>query len=247
MRVCVEVCAGSIAEGDIARSFGVESVEACSWLAVGGVTPSLGLVRQLAALGGPSVRALVRPGPGTFTLDDGSLRTMKEDADVLVKDGSASGVVLGVLDAEGRPDLQGCRTITACAGSLEITFHRAIDRSADIRQAFGSLCDLGIHRVLTSGGSSLAKDGTATIAWMVRNAPKGIVVCAAGGITPTNVVEVVERTGVHEVHFAAQRMVHGPVPAVRLSSTGASDEFSLLPDPAKIEGVLQALSKAGLR
>ena len=247
MRVSIEVCVGSVAEGDVAWSFGVESVEACSWLAVGGVTPSLGLVRQLAVPGGPSIRVLVRPGPGAFTVDDGALRTMKEDVGVLSKDGSASGVVLGVLNAEGLPDVERSYAIMACAGSLEVTFHRAIDRNTDIRRAFGSICDLGIHRVLTSGGSSLAKDGMATIAWMVQNAPKGMIICAAGGITPTNVVEVVERTGVSEVHFAAQRVVHDPVPVVKLSSTGASNEFSLLPDPAKIEGVLQALSKAGLR
>jgi len=61
------------------------------------------------------------------------------------------------------------------------------------------------------------------------------------------VVEIVERTGVQEVHFAAQKLTRARVDKIALSSMHGATSFGVEPDMAKIEGVLNALVKAGLR
>ena len=106
---------------------------------------------------------------------------------------------------------------------------------------------LGIDRILTSGGAALAHDGMATLQRLVEKAGEHCQIAAAGGINAENVVSIVERTGVSEVHFAAQRLVGDTGPRVPLSSGNTGTSFTFAPDDAKIEAVLNALVKAGLR
>lgn len=106
---------------------------------------------------------------------------------------------------------------------------------------------LGVHRVLTSGGETLATDGAAMLKRLADQAGGRLLVCAAGGINPGNVVDLVQRTGVREVHFAAQRPAANVLKGAAMSSTNVGVNFLTEPDEAKIEGVLNALVKAGLR
>jgi len=104
-----------------------------------------------------------------------------------------------------------------------------------------------VQRVLTSGGRTLAINGAPTIKAMVDGAMGLVQVAAAGGINPENVVELVQRTGVTEIHFAAQRKLPPQPHEVSMSSANRGLSFDSEPDVAKIEGVLNALTKAGLR
>jgi copper homeostasis protein len=60
--------------------------------------------------------------------------------------------------------------------------------------------DLGIERVLTSGGRATALEGAETIAAMVERAGPDLTVMAGGGVRRGNVRALVERTGVREIH-----------------------------------------------
>ena len=82
---------------------------------------------------------------------------------------------------------------------------------------------------------------------VVQRAGDRIMIAAAGGINAANVVELVERTGVMEVHFSAQRLKPGSAQGAGMSSTSQGVSFETEPDRAKIEGVMNALVKAGLR
>jgi copper homeostasis protein len=86
------------------------------------------------------------------------------------------------------------------ADGLPVTFHRAFDSSSDPSQALEMLIDLGVSRVLTSGGAPTAIQGSDVIARLVDKADDRIVVMAGGGIREHNVREVIARTGVAEVH-----------------------------------------------
>jgi copper homeostasis protein len=57
-----------------------------------------------------------------------------------------------------------------------------------------------VARVLTSGGAAAAVDGADTIAAMVERAGRSMSIVAGGGVRWYNVVELVRRSGVREVH-----------------------------------------------
>lgn len=247
MRVSVEVCVTSFEEALAAERCGADSIELCTWLACGGLTPSIGLVATVVEGIGIPVRVLVRATPGGFFYSDDELKVMLRDIATLTNIDGLEGLVIGALDHEGVADRTFLQQALALVGNERSTFHRAIDRSNDPRASLERCLELGVGRVLTSGAASLAIDGTDLIAWMVGHAHRTAHIAAAGGINATNVIELIERTGVSEVHFAAQLGTDFPKETVTMSSKPATADFYGRPDVAKIEAVLEALDKAGLR
>ncbi len=233
-----------------AAEAGADSVELCSWLACGGVTPGpglLSLVRERLKDGAVRRRALVRPTPGGFHYTMDERQVIMRDTLLLTVADDEGGIVTGALDAEGSVDAQVMEVVKAALGGRELTFHRAIDHAADPIAALEQCAKLGIGRVLTSGGATLALDGAAVLKQMVERAGGKLVIAAAGGINAINVVELVEKTGVTEVHFSAQKPKGEAPSGAAMSSAHAGVNFATEPDVAKIEGVMNALVKAGLR
>ncbi len=245
MRVSVEVCVSSVSEARAAANCGVESVEVCTWLACGGVTPSGGSVQRIRTIEEVNTRVLIRSGPGGFRITDDDQAVMLADVRDLAL--HRVGLVVGALNAQSLPDEDFLNAVREKASDVELTFHRAIDHASDQLRALDICKDLGIHRVLTSGGTTLAMEGSRMLKRMVDDAGARIRIAAAGGINPANVVELVERSGVSEVHFAAQRAVGPKAEGAALSSANVGVNFEVEPDLRKIEGVLNALVKAGLR
>ncbi len=81
---------------------------------------------------------------------------MLEDI-ALVRDLGFPGLVIGVLDEDGNIDLPRMRRVMRVARGMTVTFHRAFDMCQDPIQAFDTLAELGVARVLTSGQQSSAE------------------------------------------------------------------------------------------
>lgn len=245
MRVAVEVCVTSVEEAVAAERAGCDSVEVCSWLACGGITPSSGFVDAVRTAVRIPARVLVRPTPAGFTYDQAALHALLLDAEIF--GGGAIGLVTGGLKVDRTMDRDLIRSVAQLAPESELTFHRAVDHAADPLEVLEGCLALGVDRLLTSGGAALAHDGVATLQRLVEKAGEHCQIAAAGGINAKNVVGIVERTGVSEIHFAAQRSAGDAEPGVPLSSGNTGTSFTFAPDEAKIEAVLNALVKAGLR
>ena len=245
MAVAVEVCVTSLEEALVAQECGADSVELCVWLACGGITPSSGLVDAVRSALRIPVRVLVRPTPGGFVYADADMHALLTDAEIL--GGGAIGLVTGALLADGSANTELMHAVKQVAPESEITFHRAIDHATKPMDVLDACIGIGIDRILTSGASTYAMDGATLLKQLVDRAGDRLVIAAAGGINGSNVVELIQRTGVPEVHFAAQRPKSAPVHAVAISSTNQGVGFEVEPDRAKIEGVMNALVKAGLR
>lgn len=245
MRVEVEVCVTSVDEAVVAERAGADGVEICSWLAVGGITPSSGLVDAVRTAVRIPVRVLVRPTTGGFVYDAAAIHALLLDAEIF--GGGAIGLVVGGLLANGTVDQDLIRSVRRLAPESGITFHRAIDHAADPLNVLDDCLALGVERILTSGGRTLALDGVSRLAELVEYSGGRCVIAAAGGIDPANVVRIVERTGVPEVHFGAQRQVPCGDGKAALSSLAGASGSTFVPDEAKIVGVVDALMKAGLR
>ncbi|MCU0320156.1 MAG: hypothetical protein MUE88_08765 [Flavobacteriales bacterium] len=244
MGVRVEVCVTSIEEALVAASTGVDSLELCTWLGSGGLTPSWGLFKAVQAHCAIPVRVLVRPVPGTFVYEGPTREALLLDVERFARDGAS--VVTGGLRPDGTIDTALMVGIRSSTNGFELSLHRAIDHARDPLTAADQSVQLGVDRILTSGGAPTALEGVRTLR-KLTTAHSSIVIAAAGGIRPDNVVEIVERSGVGEVHFSAQRWIqqHDQVPL--LSTDPAATNASVTADLKRIEGVLNALVNAGLR
>lgn len=74
-----------------------------------------------------------------------------------------AAVVLGVLQPNGDVDEQRTAELMRLAAPMDVTFHRALDMTRDLRAAAEALLRLGVKRVLTSGGESDCIKGQAAI------------------------------------------------------------------------------------
>ena len=113
------------------------------------------------------------------------------------------GFVVGALTEDGTIDRGLVRLLVDMANGAPITFHRAFDQCRDTVEAYGDLEGLGVRYVLTSGAAQTAADGASVIAGLVASG--GPTVVAAGAVRPDGLVDLVESTGVREVHMRCPR------------------------------------------
>ncbi|NNE70123.1 MAG: hypothetical protein HKN29_07125 [Rhodothermales bacterium] len=182
------------------RSAGADRIELCVDLPCGGLTPSPDLVHEVVSVAEVPVMVLIRSRPGDFVFDRHEVDKMANQVRASRAAG-ASGVVIGSLTADGEVNAAHVRALVDAAEGLPVTFHRAIDHAADVRQAHEVCAGLGIDRVLTSGGAETALDGADVLAELNRRA--GPRVLAAGGIRADHVIALIRTTGVREIHARA--------------------------------------------
>lgn len=204
-RVAVEIAVQDAASARTARAAGADRVELCSALpATGGVTPSVGLVEAVVAVGLP-VHVLIRPRPGGFVHDADERAVMLRDVRAALAAGAA-GVVSGGLTDDGRVDRDLLARLVDATGGASFTFHRAIDAVDDRLAALDALLAAGVGRVLTSGGAARAGDGVAALAELVARADGRLEIQAGGGVTVEAIPGLV-RAGVDAIHLSARRRV----------------------------------------
>ncbi len=205
MSVIVEACVDSVASALAAERGGAQRLELCASLADGGTTPSAGMLAAVKAAVRIPVVVIVRPRGGAFVHTRDEIGVMRLDIEAARMLG-ADGVAVGVLTGDGRVDAEQLHTLLGAAAEIPVTFHRAFDVVRDRDQAIETLIQLGVKRVLTSGGAANALDGAAGIASLVRRSAGQIEVMAGGGVREEHVQELVHRTGVREVHVRGTRL-----------------------------------------
>ena len=197
----VELCCDGLEAARAAAAAGADRIELCTNLACGGLTPPHEVLDEAAALGVP-VHVLIRPREGDFVYNFSEIHQILFNIAYCGNSGM-EGVVIGALTSDGMVDIPLCQDLIALARSysLSVTFHRAIDRTKDIFKALEQVIELGVDRVLTSGGAESALEGAATIKKMIDLAAGSKTIIMAGaGITATNVLNLIYRTGVTEIH-----------------------------------------------
>lgn len=242
----LEIAVTSVEGARAARTGGATRVELCSALEIGGVTPSQGLVEAvLDEVGGTEaddgwqgVHVLVRPRPGGFSYSSEERDLLGREVDMILEAG-ADGIVIGALTPHGELDVELVRRLAEKAAAYEatVTFHRAVDLSADPVAAVRALSGV-VDRVLTSGGAPTAAAGAAIIAEMVAVAGPGVL---AGGGVGLDAIGTLAALGVEGVHLSAKRRV---VPAgPRLALGDADDGGHWTTDPAIVAAAAAALGR----
>lgn len=196
LEVCVDTIDGVLA----AQAGGASRVELCAALSEGGLTPPIGLMYAAAKTDIPCF-AMIRPRSGLFHCNDAEMDMMHHDIRA-AKTAGLAGVVLGVQALDGAFDIERLGQLRTSAVGMGATLHRVIDVVPDPLDALEQAIALGFDRVLTSGGALEAPDGLEMIGAMVDRADGCISVMPGCGLTAANVREIVDATGVREVHAA---------------------------------------------
>jgi copper homeostasis protein len=227
----VEVAVDTVEAADAAWSVGADRLELCQALEVGGLTPSAGLLEAVVVAAKGPVFVMIRPRPGDFVLGAGDLEAMMADI-VHARRAGAAGIVLGAQTPRGEIDIGAVVRLVEVAEGLPVTFHRAFDR-VTAPDAMAALARLGVARVLTAGGGGTAFEGRDRLE-QLRRAGSPVVV-AGGGIVADTVVELVESTGVTEVHLSGVRAI-----APHQAGFGSNS----VPNPERVARVVGALTRA---
>lgn len=197
--ILIEACVESAAAAAAAEAGGAARVELCTALSVGGLTPTDSLIQECVRRLSIPVFVLVRPRTGSFVLEGTELPLLLAEVRRAAALG-ASGIVAGALTREHTVDARAVAALLAAAAPLPVTFHRAFDEIRDQAGALEELIELGVSRVLTSGGACTAPEGAERIASLVQQAAGRIGILPGGKVRAANARSLVERTGVSELH-----------------------------------------------
>ncbi|MDZ4701219.1 MAG: copper homeostasis protein CutC [Rhodothermales bacterium] len=218
--ITLEVCIDSVESALAATEAGADRLELNAALELGGLTPSPGLVAEVLAVTTLPVIAMLRPRAGDFVYSDDEFRVIRRDAEALLTAGVA-GLAFGFLDEFGNIDRHRTYAITAVMNGKESVFHRAFDLVPSLHFALEEVIDLGIWRVLTSGGAETAIAGIPQLSRLNAQAVDRIEILAGAGIKASNVRRLVDGAGCKQVHGTFRG------PGAYTGSPGASDATGL--------------------
>lgn len=240
IEICVEGVDGLVA----AQNAGADRVELCASLLEGGITPSMGVVREALRVATIPFHVIVRPRGGDFLYSELEFNAMIEDVKALREMGVA-GVVIGCLTADGRIDEARTTALVEAARPMKVTCHRAFDMTADYREAIEALIRSGVDRVLTSGQRDTAVEGADILKDTIAIADGRIVVMACGALDQANIAQVRQATGVDEMHFAALRTIKSGMdfrnPHVGMGGTAIEREYEItLTDEDAVRRTIEA-------
>ena len=207
--ILLECCVGSVESAVNAELGGAGRVELCAALELGGVTPSSAAIRLARERIDIPLFVLVRPRGGDFHYSPVEVEVMKTDI-AAARNLGADGIVLGILREDGNVDVERTAELIEAAGGASITFHRAFDSTPDPLAALETLRELGVNRVLTTGGARRAEEGLAGLGKLVEAAAGRIGILPGGGINHENCRQVVEQTGAGEIHVGSAVCSAGP-------------------------------------
>lgn len=198
-RITLEICTASAEDCAVAEQSGADRVELNCALMLGGLTPSIGALREARAAIRIPLITMIRPRAGGFCYSASDFKVMQRDTETALAEG-ADGIAFGILTPNGAIDLERSRQMVKLAAGRQLVFHRAFDVVPEPLTALDQLVDLGITRVMTSGQEASAYNGAANIGNYLHHAAGRIEVLPAGGINRFTVADVVSRTGCDQIH-----------------------------------------------
>ncbi len=234
----LEIIGFNIESCGIAQLAGAHRIELCDNPAEGGTTPSYGFIKAARKKLHIPLYPIIRPRGGDFLYRDEEYRIMRTDVGIC-KSLGCDGVVIGMLQADGTVDVERCRHLVELAYPMEVTFHRAFDRTKDPFQAMEDIISIGCERILTSGQQPHAQDGAVLIKQLIEKAAERIIIMPGSGVRSDNIVALAEKTGAIEFHSSA-RIRTGSM--MRYMNEGLKEKLEKVSvDEAEIRNLIAAL------
>ncbi|TVQ92418.1 MAG: copper homeostasis protein CutC [Bacteroidetes bacterium] len=244
-KTLLEVAVFTPGSAIIAAKAGANRIELCSGYSEGGLSPSTGAIQYVREKLQIPVHVMIRPRIGDFIYDAIEKEIILKDI-AFCKNSGIDGIVTGVLNPSGKIDKEFMQKVVETAGEMSVTFHRAFDITSELQESLETLIECGVSRVLTSGGKASVPDGLDAIISLVSQASDKIIILPGGGITTGNVKNIIQRSGVREIHFSGKELVTSymePKDGVSLTSHGEVNDYEWYEcDSEKIEALKAKLN-----
>ena len=225
----------------IAQKAGAHRLELCSSLSEGGITPSHGMIKWAKENLEIPFFVMIRPRSGNFVYSKEEIEIMLEDI-IFCREIGIQGVVFGILTNEGNVHVSQCLKLLSATGSMQTTFHRAFDRSADPFQALEDIINCGFNRILSSGLKNAAPEGAELLSNLVKKAGNQIIIMPGSGVDDTNIEKLHETVGAHEYHSSAKIEVENEDIGPAISSLENNSKEWLV-SSEKIKSIIQWIKK----
>ena len=206
MKYKLEVIAFDIESCSAAQEAGADRIELCDNPLEGGTTPSYSFIEAARKILHIDLFVMIRPRGGDFLYSEEEFKIMKNEVTICKKLG-ADGIVFGILTKDGDVDEEKCKEMVALAYPMYCTFHRAFDRVRNATKSMEMLMEIGFERILTSGLHPKAMDGADNISALIKKAEGRIIIMPGSGINSENILEIESRTGAHEFHSSARKVI----------------------------------------
>ena len=202
----LEICVNSIQSAYNAKAGGATRIELCQALEQGGTTPSYSTIEYCTNELKLRTYVLIRPRSGNFMYNALEFESIRREV-ILCRQLGATGVVVGFLDSNLDIDISKTKEIVALAEDMEVTFHRAFDICNNPLQNLEKVIDCGCTRILTSGCKATAYQGMDMLKKLTNQANGRIKIMAGSGINAANAIEIINTTGVDEIHAWCKHVV----------------------------------------
>lgn len=238
-----EVCAGSVQDCINAQLGGADRVELNSALHLGGLTPSLAMLKLVKEKTSLKVICMDRPRAAGFCYDDVEIETMFEDAKILLENG-ADGISFGFLNSDATINVTETKKMVELIHQYqkEAVFHRAFDCVDDPMHAIKQLIDCGVDRILTSGLQPTAMQGASVLEKLQSEFGNQIELLAGSGINANNIRALKGQTGLHQFHGSCKEWCKDPTTTVGNVSYAyhESDDYDCV-SLEKVKSIVQEL------
>lgn len=235
----LEICCYGLDCALAASQAGADRIELCAAPQEGGLTTSLGVLREARSQIHIPVHPIVRPRSGDFCYSEQEFKIMLSDI-AQIRDMGFPGVVTGILSPEGLLDKTRMVKIMAVAKGMAVTFHRAFDLCSNPYRTYHELAELNVARILTSGQQQSAEAGLSLLQEL-NALGSGPIIMAGAGVRLANLPKFLE-AGIQEVHSSASRLVPSAMryckAGVSMCSDKTTDEYLRTEvDPAVVEAM----------
>lgn len=252
----LEVCVDSLDGCIIATESGATRIEISLRLEVGGITPSIDLVRSCLRATHLPVIALIRSRPGHFIYDPTELELMLKQCEQIANLGVA-GLAVGALKPEAildsqmpfqnspqqlspnktKLDTRFLEEIAHKYSDLELVAHRAFDELSNPEKGIAQLHEMRFDRILTSGGTDAATESLERLKdWHLL---KLLEILPAGGVNPCNALKIIQSIGCNQLHGSFRSNIQS---RSGLSLNSHHSITSSLPDAQSIRSTAEILS-----
>ena len=185
-----EACVEGYQEAMLAEKLGADRIELCSHLDKDGLTPERETILDVLSSISIPVKIMIRPRSGNFVYNKKEIYQMEEEIS-FCKTNGVKEVVFGVLDTQNRIDMDLVKRLTNISYPMRVTFHKAIDCSANIKEAFEQLIKCkAVTSVLTSGKGKFVLENRTLIKEIIQLYKDKINIILAGGITNDNLDKI---------------------------------------------------------